>query len=368
MSDETDTVLDAPQGAVDPFDMSDEQLEAYESDMVPESDEDSTEEIEDTEELEQDESIEEDSSVVIEDTKSVPEGTEITDKTEDEQSQDEVEKTPEIEPEAELDYKAEYEKLMAPFKANGKEITTENIDEVIKLKQMGANYTKKMVELKPHLKVIKMLEKNKLLDDGQLNYLIDLSNKDPKAIAKLIKDSGIDPLTIDQEEEIDYIPSDHTVKEKEYLLDEALAQIESTPTANKTLDIVGNQWDKASSDEIAANPKLLIGINEQMSNGIYDKIAKEMDKQQMFGGLENLTSLQAYREVGRKLYESGAFDEATPKSNRSKPVVKQSEATRKLKKRAASSIKTVPKKRANDKKVNFFDLSEKQLNELPINY
>ena len=39
-----------------------------------------------------------------------------------------------------------------------------------------------------------MLENAGITDENQLAYLIDLSNKNPQAIQKLVKDSGIDPL------------------------------------------------------------------------------------------------------------------------------------------------------------------------------
>ena len=48
------------------------------------------------------------------------------------------------------DYESLYKQMMAPFKANGKEFAPSSPDEVIRLAQMGANYTKKMQALKPN--------------------------------------------------------------------------------------------------------------------------------------------------------------------------------------------------------------------------
>ncbi len=73
----------------------------------------------------------------------------------------------------EIDYKGQYEKIMAPFKANGKEIKLDNPDDVVRLMQMGANYTQKMQALQPNLKLLKMLQNQGLLDEGKLNNLID---------------------------------------------------------------------------------------------------------------------------------------------------------------------------------------------------
>ena len=273
MTDETDVVPESPETTVDPFDLSDDQLNEMEVPMVPESDEDSPKE----EEIDSDD-LEEEPSEETSDELDVDE----------EEESDEDPETEEPEPEEtseEVDFKSEYEKLLAPFKANGKDIKVDSVEEATKLMQMGANYTKKMVELKPHLKMIKMLQKNKLMDEGQLNYLIDLSNKEPQAIAKLIKDSGIDPLDIDQES-TEYTPKNYAVSDKEVNLDEVLGQIESTPTYEKTLDIVGNKWDDSSKEILSDKPQMIVQINDHMANGIYDKIVAEIDKQQMFGGLQ----------------------------------------------------------------------------------
>ena len=368
MTDDTE-VLDSPVEAPDPFDMSEEELNSFNptEGLVQEADEASTEEPE--QELEEEGAItsEEDEDLTEEDSEAdeaeSEELTDTEDPNEDEEDQESVEDdTPEI------DYEAEYKKLMAPFKANGREITTSSAEEVIKLKQMGANYTKKMVELKPHLKVTKMLEKNGLLDEGKLNYLIDLSNKDPKAIAQLIKESGIDPLDIDTES-TEYSPKNHAISEVEVNLDEVLSQIEATPTYERTIDIVGNKWDDSSKEILSAKPKMIADINDHIANGIYDKIEAEMDKQRMFGGLEGLSDLEAYQKVGSELNAKGAFDEPTPKPvKRSKPKVKQSDAVRKLKKRAASPTKAIPKKNIAKKEINYFDLSEEELNKLSPAY
>ena len=71
------------------------------------------------------------------------------------------EDTPET---TEFDYESAYKKVSEPFKANGVDMQVKDPKDMIRLMQMGANYQKKMSQLKPNLKLIKMLEKNELLD------------------------------------------------------------------------------------------------------------------------------------------------------------------------------------------------------------
>ena len=91
------------------------------------------------------------------------------------------------------DYEAFYKEVMTPFKANGKLIELRNPAEAVQLMQMGANYTRKMQAIQQHRKVLTMLENNGLLDEGKLSFLIDIEKKNPDAIQKLVKESGIDP-------------------------------------------------------------------------------------------------------------------------------------------------------------------------------
>lgn len=253
---------------------------------------------------------------------------------------------------APVDYKAEYEKVFKPFRANGKEITPRSADDVVQLMQMGANYNKKMAGLKPNLKLVKMLENNDLLDENKLSYLIDLSKKNPDAVKKLIKDSGIDPLEIDNEKESEYKPGTYTVDDRQLELDAVLDEIQDTPSYKKTLSLVSTKWDRQSKDAVAKQPQLLKALNDQMEVGIYDRIAAEIEQERMFGRLTGLSDLEAYQKVGDAIHARGGFNDLVEKQTQSQeappterkkivtPEAKADDPTRKDKKRAAGSTRT----------------------------
>ena len=113
-----------------------------------------------------------------------------------------------------IDYKGWYDKVMAPIKANGKTITLQSPEEAIQLMQMGANYTKKMQQIAPQRKTLMMLEKNGI-DQDTLNFLIDIKNKNPQAIAKLLKDANIDPLDVDTTSQNNYVAPNYSISDQE---------------------------------------------------------------------------------------------------------------------------------------------------------
>lgn len=249
-----------------------------------------------------------------------------------------------------IDYEAEYKKLLAPFKANGKDVTVASVEDAVALMQMGANYNKKMAALKPNLKLMKMLENNNLLNEEKLNFLIDLDKKVPGAINKLVKDSGIDPMDIDADKASAYRQTAYAVDDKEIELDTVLEEIQGSPAYNRTLEVVGNKWDVASKQVIAKEPQLLRVINDHIASGVYDLISTEIERERMFGRLKSVTDLEAYRQVGDSIQARGGFNHlfqkndapnqpAVPVIVQPKPVVE--DTALKDKKRAASPTKPV---------------------------
>jgi len=215
---------------------------------------------------------------------------------------------PDETPSVTINYEAEYKKLLTPFKANGREIQVQNVDDAIQLMQMGANYNKKMAALKPNLKLMKLLENNGLLNEEKLSFFIDLEKKNPEAINKLVKDSGIDPVDLDASKATSYKQTAYSVDDREIELDSVLDEIQGTPSYSKTLDIVSSKWDSASKQVIAKTPQLLKVINDHVDRGIYDIISKEVESERLFGRLDGLSDLEAYRKVGDAIQARGGFN------------------------------------------------------------
>jgi hypothetical protein len=246
-----------------------------------------------------------------------------------------------------VDYKAEYERLLAPFRANGKDIRVASVDDAITLMKMGANYNKKMAGLKPSLRILKMLEKNELLDEQKLSFLIDLDKKDPKAVAKLVADSGVDPLDIDTSQKTDYTPNTYTVGDSEVELDAVLDDIRDTQSFQDTMDIIGNKWDEASKREVVADPNIIRIINDHVAAGVYGQIMGIVENQRMLGKLTNISDLEAYRHVGQALQAQGAFNQKAPpgaNTDTKPPASTAKDSKLNDRKRAASPTKAAASK------------------------
>lgn len=261
-------------------------------------------------------------------------------------SAESAEKEKPAESDSGINYKAEYERLLAPFKANGRDIKVDSVDDAIALMQMGANYNKKMAALKPNLKLMKMLEHNNLLSEEKLSFLIDLEKKNPAAITKLVKDSGLDPMDLDTEKASEYRQTTYAVDDREIELDTILDELQSSPAYNQTLDVIANKWDAASKQVIAGAPQLLRVINDHIANGIYDVISQEVERERVFGRLNGLSDIEAYRRVGDVLHAKGAFNHLVPGSSQPQRKPAAGAVVAPPKPKVVDDVKLKDKKRA----------------------
>lgn len=203
------------------------------------------------------------------------------------------------------DYEHLYKQIMAPFQANGRQFEPSSPEEAVQLMQMGANYTKKMQALAPKMKLIRMLEKNELLDENKISFLIDLDKKNPDAVAKLVKDSEIDPMDIDTSAEQAYKPGNHRVSDDEMAFSDALSTVMSTETGKETVRAINSSWDETSKQAVYKEPSLLTLIDNHRANGLYARISAEIDRQQILGRLTNIPFIEAYKQAGTELQQAG---------------------------------------------------------------
>jgi hypothetical protein len=321
-----------------------------------EEDDTSTEDEEDPADINKSESEEDDPDV---DPAETPEDTATTEEDETPGSET-TEDAPKAGEEG-FDYKSAYETMMKPFKANGKVVNVESPDELVQLAQMGANYTKKMQGLQPHLKVVRMLQNHGVMDEQKLSYLIDLDKRDPAAIQKLVKDSGIDPMDIDTSADSSYRSKDRRVTDEEYRFTSTLEEVASNPAGKEVVASINKDWDRKSKDAIWADPNIMRVLTSQKESGIFDQITTEIERRQTLGKLQGVAFIQAYKDVGEEMTQAGSFkaqatDENTvtdPSQKSTQRVVKTSTAKRNAvsnndKVKAASAPKSTPASKAKE--------------------
>lgn len=201
--------------------------------------------------------------------------------------------------------------LFQPFKAGGKEVQVRNLDEARSLMQKGVDYTQKMQALKPRIAQLRTLEQANMLGDN-MDFAIDLFNGRPEAVAKLIKDKGIDVNTLfpknefgEETEQKPYVPESHRISDERVRFLDVVDELK----ANNSLDKVTNaitSWDFSSKDEFTKDPEKLLALSNHIQSGLYDAIMKELEHARMVDSpyIKGKTDFEAYTAIGNAIMQA----------------------------------------------------------------
>ena len=281
----------------------DEYEESEEADNESETEADDEEDLEEQETSEEeDDSVETDTNVEDNDDQEevTPEEVDSENETEDsdEKTNDE--------------YKNFYDAITSTFKAAGKEVQISNPDDIKALMQQGISYSQKMAAMKPGLNILRTLDQHNLNDPVKISYLIDLHNKKPEAIAKLIKDSEIDIYDFDTEEKSSSYVPDTKVRDQTKL-EEVVNELSTSEGFSEVFNTISTEWDVASRQAIIDNPGLLKIIQAQKESGAYDRIVEAVAHERMLGRLTEVNYIDAYVAVEQGMFGTQKAVEDKPK-------------------------------------------------------
>lgn len=267
-----------------------------------------TQDEQNTDEAFDDESSQDGDTLTPESDTPAPEGIDVSEQSDDEADETSAPQGQNDNAQAIVDYQAFYEKLTKPFKANGRQIVVKNADDMITLMQQGANYSKKMAQLKPNLTALRVLEQHGLTDPKELAYLVELHQKKPEAIAKLVKDAQIDLYDFDTEQANDYTPQVQVNEVSE--LETVITELYENSTAFRdVLSNISGSWDDKSKAFIQEQPNVLYALAAQAEQGVYQQVVEAVEYERMMGRLKDKSFIEAYG-----LMESQVLDSLTADS------------------------------------------------------
>lgn len=260
------------------------------------------------------------------------------------------------------DYKAFHDQILGkPIRANGREITLSKPEDVIQLIQMGANYHEKMAALKPSRRILKMLEEHQLMDESEIGFLIDLKKKNPQAIAKLIKDSNIDLMEFDPEQDKGYTPEHKAPSEADITLADTIQEMQQSSATFKDTFTAVTSWDVDSQNTVAQHPSILRILDQHKANGVFDRITAEISRERVLGRLSGVSDFEAYRAIEAQLSQAGQLvPQQAPVQAPVNKVKKVDPDLANKKKAAATPRQTIQGKKTLGKDVNVFALSEEE--------
>lgn len=358
---DNEVVEDNGYQEIDP-DMAPEESESDENLDFSEEDQDTLptdEESDDSEEYASEEQPEDFESEESESDESEEDSTdEDTDESADESDNADTSETDGV------DFKAEYERLLAPFNANGQEIRVSNVDDAISLMQRGANYTKKMQELAPIRRIAQMLQNNDLLDESKLNTLIDISAGNVGAIKSLLKEKGIDIDAVDSRyddgDAAEYKPNDYRVSQESLTVQDTLAELRTQPKYAETLQVISREWDDNSRKLAYQRPEIIGELRKHMESGFYNEVNAVFANEKALGRIPaNVADVDAYFYIADNLAKAKQAEAPSTPADKAK-TVDNSEAERKAKRKQAASTKKKAPTKAKTAPKNLLSMSDEE--------
>jgi len=246
-----------------------------------------------------------------------------------------------------------------PLKANGKEYPIDSIEELYKMASAGAGAQQKYQAIAGYKKTIMAAEKAEVDLMEAVNLMADYKANPTGVIARLLKESKLDPLEIDTDTDVSEA-TDRSVSDFEVKYDEVIGEIGDSPIFPKVQELLlsKNGWDEASRAKFLEDPSLIKNLHEEMSpmdadgKSMFDLVSPMAEKMKLSG--DTRPDFEIYMEArGKKVEEFNKYNntkETAPKP-KSKPSTK-------AKKKAASPTGGA---KAGIKTLDFAAMSDAEL-------
>ena len=261
---------------------------------------------------------------------------------------------------SDIDYKASYDSIFKGFKANGKEIKPQTVEDVVQLMQMGANYTKKMQAMAPMRRTVESLNRANITEND-LNLLIDIHKGDKEAIKKLLEKSKIDPMDLDMEN-LSYTPKDNMLSNEDVEYSSVLSDIQSS--LPKIQEIVNKQWDSKSKELLLKDSRLMQALHEEIEMGRFDEVQARLEHEKTFGRYKDKSDVEAYIDLVNKMLAEKQTKNPTP-DNQTKPNTPKRDIPDKKGAAPNKAVKAVTQSTSISAK-DIFSMSEEEFAKLSI--
>lgn len=215
----------------------------------------------------------------------------------------------------------EFKRLVtSPFRANNTEVKVDKPEDIIKFMQMGMNYQKKLGAIRPHLGALKSLEQNGLLDKDKINFMVELMQGKPEAVAQFLKEKNIDAYSLPDLEDKPYTPNNYIPTEQQLNFDEKVLELSEDEIGRRVLTDI-KSWDSNSIDELYKNPHLLTTLKSHADNGLYKDTMSILVRESALGNIPpNISMIDAYDRIATQLlnedgdkYTNNSFHTNVPK-------------------------------------------------------
>jgi hypothetical protein len=174
----------------------------------------------------------------------------------------------------------------------------------------------------------------------------------------LIKQSGVDPLELEDEPNKDYQPGALVPSDTAVAIEDIQREISVDPEYQITSNVVNNMLDERSQDMLLDNPMFIKGIHEDIKSGAFQPVMAEAERLKLMDGAKR-ADFEYYLIAARQDDNAPMGQPNMQNLEQQSPSQKEKRTVSKSKRRSAGSSKTkVPPKTGP---INWDELSDEEL-------
>jgi len=272
-------------------------------------------------------------------------GTEDESEYEDEESEEEPEKEEESTEELEPESDDEPDTEVVPKRTiivDGKEIEIDSEEELVKLAETGLKTKSKYDKSKEDIAILEGIREQGL-SEQDLYLLVEAKKGNPKALAKLLKDSEVSLDDIEDVDPEDYVPNEYKADQNVIEVKSILSDIEKSKNYDTFEGLIKQDFDSESKRKLFENPDALKYVADMVDTGIFDKISGQYTKNKLLGA-NSLDALVSAYDAYREEYQSTQKKQISKKKKASDDkAIKRKKASvgTKGRKPASTKVKSV---------------------------
>lgn len=255
------------------------------------------------------------------------------------------------------------------FRAGGQDFhinEAEAWEQFPKVFDQAMKYSKEIQQLKPWRQSISALEEARL-NHKDVSLAIDVLKGNKHAINEVLRRNSIDPMDIAIDEEADkpyQIPS-YGKSEAELRLSSVVDSIKHDPEYVTTHKILSSEWDDASWNRVVEDPDTIRKLHEEVSSGRYQVIQPIAAKLKLYDNGRQSDLDYYIQALRQEMYQHRAQSLATQNYNDLARVRQQDQQRQTAMKDAGKRRAAAPtaKTSRGNKVVDYLNASEDEFEE-----
>ena len=240
------------------------------------------------------------------------------------------------------------------IEVNGEKIEVNSVEELATIASKALKSKKVLNTYKDDIAVLEGI-KDQGLSKEDLYLLVEAKKGNKKAIAKLIKETGIDIFDLDPDDESidEYKPNEYKADARIIETKAIIGDLKKDPNALNTFNnIINNDFTESERAKVFEDTNLLEFIGSTIKSGLFSKIQSSYEKRKLLGESSITALINAYDEFSKS--------EVKAKKERVTKTIKTKKEKAVKRKKVTDNTISKTKQKSSNKEPDFNNMTDEE--------